>query len=72
MMNLQGRQEQLDIKPSGWMPYERILSANYYLLSDAERLGQSRSDKPTEGPGNLVSDLELSKAPASTLVRSPY
>ena len=62
MMNLQGRQEQLDIKPSGWMPYERILSANYYLLSDAERLGQSRSDK----------SLELSKAPASTLVRSPY
>ena len=56
MMNLQDRHEQLDIKPIGWMPYERTLSANYYLLNDAEQLAQSRSDKPTEGPGNLVSD----------------
>ena len=56
MMNRQAQQEQLGIKLSGWMPYDRTLSANSYLLSGAGQLDQSRSDQFLEGLGRLVSD----------------
>ena len=55
-MNREDRQEQLDLKPSVSMPYERTLSANCHFLTDAERLGQSRTDKPSQGAGELVRD----------------